>query len=205
MNCNLVQNLKHFFTKNNTVFSKGCFITATGTDVGKSYCSAHILKALNGIYFKPIQAGDLDKGGDTALIKQLSGLDDTHFLDPIYNLQHPLSPHEAAIKQDIQIDLDQISLPKTDRPIIVEGAGGVMVPINKKHFIIDIIEKFALPVILVVRSELGTLNHSLLTLQALRLRNISVKAIIMNGPKMINNLESLQKISGIDNIFISEQ
>jgi dethiobiotin synthase len=195
------QTFQEFCLKYQLYDTKGFFVTATDTNVGKTYCSALLMQTLNASYFKPIQAGDLDTGGDTALVKKLSKMSENYFFDPVYNLIYPLSPHEAAEKQGLKIDIKNVNIPKHDKMIIVEGAGGVLVPINDTHFMIDIIEKFALPVILIVRSELGTLNHSLLTIQALKNRHIPIKAIIMNGRFMPNNALSLQKFSGIEALF----
>lgn len=204
MNCNLVQNIRDFIKLSPDILKKGVFVTATDTNIGKSYISAHMLKALEGVYFKPIQAGDLEIGGDTALVKRISGMSEDHFLQPIYNLELPLSPHEAAQKQNITIDLNKITFSIQDKPLIIEGAGGIMVPINDQFFMMDVIKKSALPVVLVVRSQLGTLNHSLMTLQILKSHDIPIAAIIMNGPIMENNLKSLKQFSGIDAIFTSE-
>ena len=196
-----MQTLKEFCNQHNMTSSKGFFVTATDTNIGKSYCSALLMQALNAHYFKPIQAGDLEIGGDTALVQKLSKLPSNRFFKPIYNLKYPLSPHEAAEKQGITINMDTINLPYCKKPIIVEGAGGVLVPLNDTDFMIDLIDKFALPVILIVRSVLGTLNHTLLTIQALKARNITIKAIIMNGDYMPNNYESIKKFSNINAIF----
>ncbi len=204
MQCHIIQKIKNQFAFNHTSQRHGYFVTATDTNVGKSYCSALLIQALNAYYFKPIQAGDLETGGDTALVQRLSGMPDKHFLKPIYNLQYPLSPHEAAARQGITIDLDLITLPICDKPIIVEGAGGVFVPLNDTHLMIDVMVKFALPIIVVVRSELGTLNHSLLTLKALQARNLLIAGIIMNGKLMPNNLASLKQFSKIETIITHE-
>jgi malonyl-CoA O-methyltransferase len=204
MNCNILKNIKTQFGFKNTGQRHGYFVTATDTNVGKSYCSALLMQALGACYFKPIQAGDLATGGDTALVQKLSGMPQESFFKPIYNLEYPLSPHEAAARQGIEIDMKAINLPICDKPIIVEGAGGILVPLNDTHFMIDVMVKFALPIIVVVRSELGTLNHSLLTIQALQARNLFIAGIIMNGKLMPNNVSSLKKFSKIDTIFINE-
>ncbi len=201
MCCNIVQKIKNQFGFKNNQQKKGYFITATDTNVGKSYCSALFMQAFDAYYFKPIQAGDLETGGDTGLVQKLSGLPQHHFLKPIYNLKYPRSPHEAMMLEGIEIDMNKITLPLCDKPLIVEGAGGVMTPLNDKDFMIDVIKKFNLPVIIIVRSELGTLNHSLLTIQALRAYNIHIAGIIMNGQSMPNNLKSLQQFSGVDIIL----
>ncbi len=171
---------------------KGYFVTATDTNVGKTYCAALIQKALNALYFKPIQCGDLDIGGDTEWVKKHSDMKDTDFLDPIYEFQASKSPNQAASDANRSINIDLLKLPETKRKIIVEGAGGVLVPLNDSFMMIDLIKKLGLPVILVVRSELGTLNHSFLTLEALKNRNIPVDLLIINGQRNVDNYKTIQ-------------
>ena len=205
-----MQSIKNSLIKNDYMHKNGFFVTATDTNIGKTYCSALLVRALNANYFKPIQAGDQETGGDTALVKKIlapyPSLHHIEYFNPIYNLKHPLSPHEAAAKENIIINLDALTLPplSQNQPLIVEGAGGVMVPINPHHLMIDVIEKFALPAIVVVRSELGTLNHSILTINALKACNIPIAAIIMSGKPMMNNYHSLKHFTGIDAIFINQ-
>ena len=98
-----------------------------------------------------------------------------------YSLPEPLSPHEAARRADIKIDMKRFTLPKGDGPLVVEGAGGLMVPLNEEFLVIDLIKKLALPAILVCRTELGTINHSLLSLEALRTRSIPVAGVVLSG------------------------
>ena len=171
----------------------GYFITGTDTDAGKTLCSAALLKGNpNAYYYKPVQAGDLDKGGDCGAVLRLSGVSAERIISPAYALSAPLSPHAAAKIDKKEICL-QTALKKAEgkSPLIVEGAGGVFVPLNKKEYIIDLIKLFKLPTIVVCRTGLGTINHTLLTLQALRGENIPIKGLVAYGPPDPSNFEAL--------------
>ena len=159
---------------------KGYFVTGTDTNVGKTIISAYLMRALDGDYWKPIQSG-LDGETDTETVRRLTGLPPERFHPSAYELRAPLSPHESARRDGVAISLDAFKLPKTSRPLIVEGAGGVLVPLNGDALMIDLIKRLALPVILVARSTLGTINHTLLSLEALRTRRIEIAGVIMSG------------------------
>ncbi|MEM7618136.1 MAG: dethiobiotin synthase [Pseudomonadota bacterium] len=167
------------------------FVTGTDTDVGKTIASAWLMLHMNANYWKPIQSGLEEK--DIDAIKKYTALPDNFFFPSTYELTQPLSPHESAKRDNIEISLDDFSLPKSDKPLIVEGAGGLQVPINKEHFVSDLITHLALPVIVVCRSGLGTINHTLLTLEALRKRNTKIKGLIMSGEKSPHNREALEE------------
>lgn len=168
---------------------KGYFITGTDTDAGKSVAAAWAMLHLDGQYWKPIQSGT---PRDIDAIKDFTDLPDDRFCESTYELSQPLSAHEAAKRDGISIKLDDFKLPASSKPLVVEGAGGLMVPINDDHLVIDLIKHLDLPAILVCRSALGTINHTLLSLEALRARDISVKGIIINGPKTPHNREALE-------------
>ncbi len=172
----------------------GVFVTGTDTDVGKTIAAACLLHALDGDYWKPVQSGLV--GTDTAIIKKLAKRDDTTLFPSVYELTQPLSPHEAARRDGVEIDMKRFQLPKTNRsskrPLIVEGAGGVMVPLNKRTLVIDLIVKLKLPVVIVARSGLGTINHTLLSLKALREKKCSVLGVIMNGPPNAANVQAIE-------------
>lgn len=153
------------------------FITAIGTDSGKTLTSAIFTQALQADYWKPVQSG-LPKDADT--IKQLLDFQ-TCIHASAYEFAKPASPHDAAKAENKEIDLAQINMPFTKNNLIVEGAGGLLVPLNTKHFVADIIQKFDLEVILVVNLYLGCINHSLLTIQELKRRNLRVKGLVFNG------------------------
>jgi dethiobiotin synthase len=170
----------------------GYFITGTDTDAGKTVASAWAMLHLDGCYWKPVQSG-LDGAVDRESVMALTGLPADRFLPCTYELSQPLSPHESARRDGVQINLDAFTLPQADRPLIAEGAGGLMVPLNARHFVIDLIAHLGLPAILVCRSTLGTINHTLLSLQALRARDIPVAGLIINGPVTPHNRQALEE------------
>lgn len=155
------------------------FITGIGTDVGKTIASAIITEALQADYWKPIQAGDLDHS-DSHKIKALLSNPKTVIHPNSYALHTPASPHLAAQIDNIQIDLKKISAPKTKNHLVVEGAGGVLVPINNTQTVIDLIQP-DYKAIVVSRHYLGSINHTLLTIEALRNRNLTIAGIVFNG------------------------
>jgi dethiobiotin synthase len=162
---------------------QGFFVTGTDTGIGKSVVAAWLVRKLDGEYWKPVQSG-LEDESDTALVQRLSGLPAQRFHAPGYELTAPLSPHESARLDGITIQLGAFRVPVPDpqHPLIVEGAGGLMVPLNDTGFMIDLIRIVALPVILVARTTLGTINHTLLSLEALRSRGLPVAGVILHGP-----------------------
>lgn len=171
---------------------QGYFITGTDTDVGKSVVSAWAMLHLDADYWKPTQSG-LVPPTDLDTIKMMTGFSKDRFHPEIYQLTQPLSPHEAAKRDEIEIEMDKFILPKTDKTLIVEGAGGLMVPLNKDNLVIDLIKQLGLPAILVCRSGLGTINHTLLSLEVMRSRNIDVAGVIINGPKSPHNREAIEE------------
>lgn len=166
------------------------FITGTDTDVGKTVAASWLQLHLNGMYWKPVQSG-IPKDIDT--LKSLTRLPNHNFLPSRYELTQPLSPHEAARRDNISISLDDFILPETSKPLVVEGAGGLMVPLNEDSLIIDLIEHFNLPVILVCRSTLGTINHTLLSIEALHARDIKIKGLILSGEPTSHNRQALEE------------
>lgn len=159
----------------------GFFITGTDTDVGKTVAAAWALLQLEGVYYKPVQSGTDEGMSDRDTVAALTGLDERRILPSDVELGAPLSPHEAARLESVEINMSVLTLPKATRPLVVEGAGGVLVPINDKAMMLDLMAQFALPVIVVARSGLGTINHTLLSLMALRGRGLTVAGVIMNG------------------------
>ncbi len=158
---------------------KKYFITGIGTDVGKTVASAIITEALQADYWKPVQAGELAHT-DTHKVKALVTNERSVFHPEIYRLSQPMSPHAAATIDGEVIRLSDLRLPETKNHLIIEGAGGMMVPLNENELVIDMIIKFEAPVILVSRNYLGSINHTLLSLEVLRQRNIRVAGIIFN-------------------------
>lgn len=155
------------------------FITGIGTDVGKTITSAIITQALEADYWKPVQAGALDHS-DSHKIQSYISNDKTVIHENSYKLNTPASPHLAAEIDGITIDLKQIIEPKTKNHLVIEGAGGILVPLNNTDCIIDLIQK-DYKVIVVSRHYLGSINHTLLTCEALKSRNIAVAGIIFSG------------------------
>ena len=157
------------------------FITGISTDVGKTVASAIITESLKADYWKPIQAGDLETS-DTHKIKAYISNDKTKFHENSYALNTPASPHLAAEIDGITIDLNKILEPKTENHLVIEGAGGLFVPLNNQDTIADLIQP-DYKVIVVSRHYLGSINHTLLTVEALQNRNIKVAGIIFSGEK----------------------
>lgn len=158
------------------------FITGIGTDVGKTIVSAIVTEALQADYWKPIQAG-FETGTDALQVSNLISNTTTVIHSEAYKLQMPASPHIAARKENIKINLQSIVnlKPSTlNLQLVVEGAGGIMVPLNDQEFVVDLIEKLNAKVILVSRNYLGSINHSLLTAQLCKQRNLDVLGWIFN-------------------------
>jgi dethiobiotin synthetase len=160
--------------------SKPIFITGIGTGIGKTVIAAILTESLKADYWKPVQSGDLDKS-DTMKVQALISNNKTVFHREAYRLTQPYSPHKSAALDGVEIDLNSFELPDTNNTLIIEGAGGLMVPLNNKDLMIDLIKKLNAEVVLVVQHYLGSINHSLLSLEALYNRNIPVRAIIFNG------------------------
>ncbi|MDR0572109.1 MAG: dethiobiotin synthase [Rickettsiales bacterium] len=156
---------------------KKYFITGTGTDVGKTIVSALLCKNLRADYFKPIQTGSKEII-DRDTISKLTGV---KIHKSSYCLETPASPAFAAQQENIEIDFDNITLPVTNNNLIVEGAGGCMVPINRSQTTLDLITYLDLPTIIVVKNRLGCVSDTLTTILALRTRNIEISGVILNG------------------------
>ena len=175
----------------------GVFVTGTDTGVGKTVVAACLTTAWGGRYWKPLQTGLRDEPGDTETVTRLAGLSPDRVLTPLYELRAPLSPAAAAALEGVAIDPDLIRLPEASAlPLVMEGAGGLMVPIGadragRDQMMIDLIRRLALPVILVARGTLGTINHTLLSLEALRARNIAVAGVVVNGECTPGNREAI--------------
>ncbi|MGN7610701.1 dethiobiotin synthase [Magnetococcales bacterium HHB-1] len=171
---------------------EGYFITATDTHAGKTVVSAWLISHLGGNYWKPIQSG-LEDPPDADIVQYLSGFSDDHFFPSTYTFQAPMSPHESARREGVKIDLDRFNVPESSRPLIIEGAGGLLVPLNEDALMIDLIKRFAYPVILVARTGLGTINHTLLSLEALQKREIALAGVILSGQPYPSNRDAIKK------------
>lgn len=175
-------------------------ITGTDTDVGKTVFAAALMQALSATdrgvhYWKPVQAG-LDGAVDTRTVQRLSGLGKACFLPENYVLSEALSPHRAAEIDDVEIDVDTLVVPEVEGSLIIEGAGGLMVPLTRGKLLINQMKKWDAPVIVVARTRLGTINHTLLTLEALWARDIPVHGIAFVGDENADNMKTIADISG---------
>ncbi len=168
------------------------FVTGIGTDVGKTIASAIIVEALESDYWKPVQAGNVDYG-DTNLVKDLISNIKSKFHPNSYALQTPMSPHGAAAIDNIEINVSEIKRPKTKNKLVIEGAGGLLVPLNGKDTVADLI-KHKDKVIVISRHYLGSINHSLLTIQYLEEKGFDV-SIIFNGNEHKSTEEIILKMT----------
>ena len=171
-------------------------VTGTDTGIGKTVFAAGLAGALDGVYWKPIQAG-VEEETDRATVLRLSGLSPERIFPEAYRLRTPASPHLAAERDGIVIDPETLVLPDADRPLVVEGAGGLMVPLNRKVTYIDLMARWNARVVLCARTTLGTINHSLLSVEALRTRGITIAGIVFIGDE---NQESEQIIAALGQV-----
>lgn len=160
---------------------KKIFVTGIGTDVGKTVASAIICEALQADYWKPVQTGSYFSTDSDKLKKFITNTR-TKIHPESFVLRQYMSPHAAAELEGKHITLDSIHVPQADNVLVIEGAGGIMVPLNDKEFIVDLIIKCQAEVVLVIQNYLGSINHSILSIDSLKFRNIPVMGIIFNGP-----------------------
>lgn len=170
------------------------FISGSDTNIGKTLISAWICNHSTYDYFKPIQTGCLTDS-DSVTVKNLSPRTRVH--SEAYRFELPLSPHLAAKAEDTEIDISNIHCPSSQK-LIIEGAGGLLVPINDKVLMIDLIQSLQAQVILVVSSKLGTINHSLLSIEALRARKVPILGVIVSGTPNQDNADSIQKYGQVE-------
>ena len=171
------------------------FITGIGTDVGKTIVSAIVVEALKADYWKPVQAGELEFS-DSDKIRSLISNDRSRILESSYALKTPMSPHAAAAIDGITIELDKIIIPDTLNNIVIEGAGGLLVPLNEKDTILDIIEN-DYKIIVVSRHYLGSINHTLLTIETLRNQGFEISGIIFSGIENETTENIIEKLSEV--------
>jgi dethiobiotin synthetase len=180
---------------------KPLIVTGSDTGVGKTVVCAMLTLALEGIYWKPIQSGT-DGGTDTQRVKAMTNLPPSHCLPERFVLRAPLSPHRAAELDGISIAPESLDLPQTseNRWLIVEGAGGVLVPIDRQTLQIALFSRWRAPVLVVARTALGTINHTLLTLEALRRRAIKVTGVIFVGDAMPDTERIIAEFGGVKSL-----
>ena len=176
---------------------QGFFVTGTDTDVGKTVVAAWLVARLGACYWKPVQAGNQPET-DSAVVRRLSGAPPDRILPEAYVLPEPIAPHEAARRTGIAIDTAKLEPPPCDRPLVVEGAGGLMVPLNDQSFVIDLARELELPLILVARSTLGTINHTLLSLEAIRRRGLTLAGVVVNGPETPHNRAAIERYGKVE-------
>jgi dethiobiotin synthetase len=196
----LGQFVENMINKQQEINNNKFWIVGTGTEVGKTVVSALFVTGLNASYWKPIQSGLFD-GTDTDTVKLLSGIQDNQIIPEVYRLNQPLSPHLSAKIDGKVIKMDNFFMPDlsvlNQGSLVIEAAGGLYVPLNDKDLMIDLVKKLELPTILVCRSDLGTINHSLLSIEALRNRNIPIVGFLTNGIKNAENAEAISFYGGL--------
>ncbi|PKU23800.1 dethiobiotin synthase [Telmatospirillum siberiense] len=173
---------------------RGVFVTGTDTGIGKTMVAAWLVRSWRADYWKPVQSG-IAEGLDADVVRRVAP--ETAIHPSAFMLNEPLSPDQAARLDGVAISLDDFHLPETSNSLVVEGAGGAMVPLNDRHMMIDLMARLGLPVVLVARSGLGTINHTLLTLEAMRHRGLAVAGVIMSGPPNDANRQAIEHFSGI--------
>lgn len=170
-------------------------VTGTDTDVGKTVFAAALAGHLDGWYWKPVQAG-LDDGTDAERVAALSGLPPERILPEVWRLTTPCSPHRAAEIDGLAIDPDSLTLPE-QRPLVVEGAGGALVPLTGEVLFADLFARWQLPAIIVAGTALGTINHSLLTIEALRARGVAIRGVAFVGDAVEDSEATICAIGGV--------
>jgi len=175
----------------------GFFITGTDTNVGKTVLSALLVAALDANYWKPIQTGSVE-GTDGDCVRRLAEISGERVLREEYLFEPPVSPHLAARESGVRIRLQTLPWPPIatisapQRPWIVEGAGGALVPLNETETMLDLMRRIGLPVVIASRTSLGTINHTLLTLAALRSAKLSVHGVVLNGDENVENRRAIE-------------
>jgi len=177
--------------------AQGVFVTGTDTDVGKTLVSVILASAWGADYWKPFQTGVAVAQGDTETVASLLGTGSHVLHPPASVLRAPLAPWAAAREEGVTLDVAALCLPATDKALVVEGAGGLYVPLDDERMMIDLARQLALPVVLVARSTLGTINHTLLSLHAMRARGLPVLGVVMNGPLSPGNCEALERFGQV--------
>lgn len=175
--------------------SKGYIVSGTDTGIGKTTVAAMLVLALDALYWKPIQSGTQD-GTDMQRVRALTLLPDDRFLPERYVLSHPLSPHRAAELDGVAIEPEALAVPAAAPMLLIEGAGGLMVPITRRLLQIDLFADWSLPIILCARTALGTINHTLLSIEALRSRRLQLHGLIFVGDDNPDNMRTIGEFSG---------
>jgi dethiobiotin synthetase len=175
--------------------SNAYIVTGTDTGIGKTTVAAMLALALDGLYWKPIQSGT-DDGTDRERVQTLTQLPNDRLPPERYVLSRPLSPHRAAELDGVEIQAEALALPAFDRTLIIEGAGGLLVPITRHQLQIDVFANWGAPIILCARTALGTINHTLLSIEALRGRQMQLHGLIFVGDDNPDTMRTIAEISG---------
>lgn len=172
------------------------FVSGIGTDVGKTVVAAILTEALQADYWKPVQAGSLSFT-DTDQVKEWVINDKSRFHPESHRLTTPASPHYAAEVDGIDIQMNKLQLPSTDNHLLVEGAGGLLVPLNDQKLVIDLIKSLSFPVVLVSRNFLGSINQTLLSIEALQRRNIPIAGLVFSGEHKPSTEDYIRQYTGV--------
>ncbi|VWX60562.1 dethiobiotin synthase [Sphingorhabdus sp. 109] len=179
--------------------SRKYVITGTDTDIGKSIFAAALTAAMGAHYWKPVQAG-LEDGTDSETVAKIGGVDPALILPERYRLKIPASPHYSAAQEGITIGLGDLDIPPVDGPLVIEGAGGALVPVNPELLFADVFAHWGQPVIIVASTRLGTINHSLLTIEALRARNVPIHGIAFIGDEIVDSEQTICRIGAVSHL-----
>lgn len=171
-------------------------VTGTDTGIGKTVFATGLTAMLDGCYWKPVQAG-LDEKTDSETVARLSGLPSHRILPEAWRLRTPASPHLAAALDGVAIEPDTLVPPASARPLVIEGAGGLLVPLTRSTLFIDVFVRWRLPVVLCARTALGTINHTLLSIEALRRRSVPILGIALIGDEHEENRRIIAEMGGV--------
>lgn len=171
-------------------------ISGTDTGVGKTVCAALMTAVLNARYWKPVQAG-IEEETDSEGVMRMAEIGEEEIIAEGYRLAAPMSPDQAAAREGVLIEVDRLSPPPSDRALVIEGAGGLLVPLNRRSAMIDLFAAWRIPLLLVARSGLGTLNHTLLSIEALQRRDLPTVGIVLSGERHPENERTLAEWSPV--------
>ncbi len=171
-------------------------VAGTDTNIGKTVFAAALTSALQGSYWKPVQAG-LSGETDSQIVARLSGTDPDRILPEVYRLKLAASPHLAAEREGVVISAERLALPTVSGPLIIEGAGGLLVPLNRQLLQIDLFKSWKAPVILCASTRLGTINHTLLSVEALKQRGIATLGIAFLGDENADSERTIAELGGV--------
>jgi dethiobiotin synthetase len=171
-------------------------ITGTDTGIGKTVFSAALTDALGASYWKPVQSG-LDEESDSEIVARLGRIPAERIVPEAWRLKTPVSPHQAAEIDGVTIDVQTLTPPETDLPLVIEGAGGLLVPLTRRETFADVFARWQIPVVLCARTSLGTINHTLLSLAAMRQRGIPVAGVAFIGDEYAETQRIIQQMGEV--------